>query len=109
MRLYIREPRKAIDNRGYCLICWDRIYKGQEWCKIKDRREAHLSCAEKIVGLTEDPLKMAEMFRALKAGFLENTEKLYRLKKGLGSEAAYSVAEAEFQEIIEGGLELWQD
>ncbi len=81
MKININRRGKATSNRGYCLLCWNRIYKGQEWCRLKGAREAHLPCANK-------------------AGFLENTEKLYRLKHGLSSGEAYNKAEEDFQEII---------
>lgn len=100
MKININRRGKATSNRGYCLLCWNRIYKGQEWCRLKGAREAHLQCAKKVVGITEDPLQKAETFNALKAGFLENTEKLYRLKHGFSSGEAYTIAEEEFQEII---------
>ena len=100
MKININRQGKATSHRGYCLLCWNRIYKGQEWCRLKGAREAHLPCAKKVVGITEDPLKKAERFEAIKAGFLENTEKLYRLKHGLSSGEAYNKAEEDFQEII---------
>jgi len=101
MKLNINRQGVATYHRGYCLLCWKRIYKGQEWARLKGDREAHLSCANKVAGITEDPLKMAESFQSLKAGFLENTERLHRIKRGIGSPEAYRLAEKEFQEIIE--------